>query len=278
VSAAWRCDDLVVRYPGAARDALAGISLEIPAGRCTAVLGPNGSGKSTLLRVLLGVLRPTSGIARFRDRPVADWPRDALAREIGVLPQGEETHFPMTVREMVAMGRYPHLGPWRRERPVDREAIDRALRRCDVDGLARRDLATLSGGERQRARLARALAQEPGTLVLDEPTVALDVRHAMAILELLRGLREDGATILLVTHDLNLAARYADRLVVLHDGRLAADGPPGEVLGRPLVERVWRWPVRVDPYPGPGPDRGAPQVTPLAGEACREMEEATWDG
>jgi iron complex transport system ATP-binding protein len=278
VRPAWRCDDLVVRYPAAARDALAGISLEIPAGRCTAVLGPNGSGKSTLLRVLLGVLRPTSGVARFRDRPVGDWPRDALAREVGVLPQGEETHFPITVREMVAMGRYPHLGPWRREGPADREAIDRALVRCDVDGFAARDLATLSGGERQRARLARALAQEPGTLVLDEPTVALDVRHAMAILELLRGLREEGATILLVTHDLNLAARYADRLVVLQDGRLAADGPPAEILDRPLVERVWRWPVRVDPYPGPGPDTGAPQVTPLAGEACRQMEGSAWDG
>jgi iron complex transport system ATP-binding protein len=278
VSAAWRCDDLVVRYPAAARDALAGISLEIPAGRCTAVLGPNGSGKSTLLRVLLGVLRPTSGVARFRDLPVGDWPRDALAREVGVLPQGEETHFPMTVREMVAMGRYPHLGPWRREGPADRAAIDRALVRCDVEGFAARDLATLSGGERQRARLARALAQEPGTLVLDEPTVALDVRHAMAILELLRGLREEGATILLVTHDLNLAARYADRLVVLQDGRLAADGPPAEILDRPLVERVWRWPVRVDAYPGPGPDTGAPQVTPLAGEACRQMEGSAWDG
>jgi len=274
VTTAWSCRDLTVRYASASRDALLEVSVGIPAGRCTAVLGPNGSGKSTLLKAFLGVLRPEGGTVSFQDRPVGEWPRDALARVVGVLPQGEETSFPMTVREMVSMGRYPHLGPWRREGAADREAIERAMERCDVAAFEARDLATLSGGERQRARLARALAQEPEALALDEPTAALDVRHGMAIFELLRELRSAGATILLVTHDLNLAARYADRLIVLREGRLAAEGVPGEVLTRSLVEEVWEWPVRVDRHAGPGPDAGAPQVTPLAGETRLSTQEA----
>src|SRR5690606_13284522 len=125
----------------------------------------------------------------------------------------------------------------------------------------------LSGGERQRARLARALAQEPRVLALDEPTAALDVRHEMAIFELLRDLRSGGVTVLLVTHNLNLAARYADRLVVLDGGRVAAEGSAAEVLCGPLLERVYRWPLRITAHPGPGPDAGAPQVTPLAADA-----------
>jgi iron complex transport system ATP-binding protein len=132
-------------------------------------------------------------------------------------------------------------------------------------------MSTLSGGERQRARLARALAQEPAALALDEPTAALDVSHEMAIFELLRELARAGTTILVVTHNLNLAARYADRLVLLHGGRVAAQGTPAEVLTRETVERVYGWPVRIVPHPGPGPDAGAPQVVPLAGEACSTM-------
>ena len=134
---------------------------------------------------------------------------------------------------------------------------------CDVGDLAGRAVQTLSGGERQRVRLARALAQEPTLLVLDEPTVALDIRHEMAIFELLRGLAASSVTVLIVTHNLNLAARYADQLVLLDRGRVARSGPPAEVLGKELVELVYRWPVRITPHPGPGPDAGAPQVTPL---------------
>jgi iron complex transport system ATP-binding protein len=270
----WRCEGLAFRYPDSARAAVDGVSLEIPGGACTAVLGPNGSGKSTLLRLLLGTLTPERGTVQFRGRAVAAWPRVEMAREVGVVPQGEEAAFPMTVREMVGMGRYPHLGPWRREGEHDRAAVDAAMRRCDVHALADRALATLSGGERQRARVARALAQEPGTLALDEPTVALDVSHEMAIFELLRDLGRAGTTVLLVTHNLNLAARYADRLVLLHAGRVAAEGAPAQVLTRETVERVYGWPVRIDPHPGPGPDAGAPQVVPLAGEACVQMDHA----
>jgi iron complex transport system ATP-binding protein len=263
----WRVADLSFRYPEAERNAVDGVSLEIPSGACTAVLGPNGSGKSTLLRLLLGTLRPRQGEIVFGGRPLREWGRAALAREVGVVPQGEEEVFPLSVQEMVAMGRYPHLGAWRREGEADRRAIEQAMRRCDVLGFADRLISTLSGGERQRTRIARALAQEPGTLALDEPTTALDIRHEMAIFELLRELLHTGVTVVLVTHHLNLAARYADRLIVLEGGRLAAAGTPSEVLTRELVERVWGWPVRVVPHPGPGADAGAPQIVPLSGEA-----------
>ena len=269
---AWRCSDLVFRYPGASVPALDGVTLEIPAAACTAVLGPNGSGKSTLLRLLLGVLTPARGEIAFRGRPLSEWERGEMARAVGVVPQGEEQIFPLSVRELVAMGRYPHLGPWRREGDADRRAITDAMRRCDIERFTGRPVSTLSGGERQRARLARALAQQPLALALDEPTVALDVRHEMAIFELLRELGREGVTTLLITHNLNLAARYADRLVLLDRGRVVAEGTPATVLTRETIERVYGWPVRVTSHPGPGPDAGAPQVVPLAGEACSTMK------
>ncbi|HEX2187350.1 MAG TPA: ABC transporter ATP-binding protein [Longimicrobiaceae bacterium] len=265
---AWRCEGVTFRYPGAERPAVDGVALEVPAGAVTAVLGPNGSGKSTLLRLLLGTLSPAAGAVRFGGRAVGEWSRAEMAREVGVVPQAEESPFPMTTRELVAMGRYPYLGAFRREGPADRRAVEEALRRADVEELAGRLVGTLSGGELQRARIARALAQEPATLALDEPTAALDVAHEMAIFELLRELGHAGTTVLLVTHNLNLAARYADRLVVLDRGRVAADGTPREVLTAELVQRVYRWPARIVAHPGPGPDAGAPQVVPLAAAAC----------
>ncbi|MFL5386089.1 MAG: ABC transporter ATP-binding protein [Longimicrobiaceae bacterium] len=267
----WRCRGVSFRYPEATGPAVDSVSLDVPAGSCTAVLGPNGSGKSTLLRLLLGTLLPAAGEIELDGRPVTRWARPEIARAVGVVPQGEEAAFPMSVRELVAMGRYPHLGPWRREGEADRRAVEEAMRRCDVLALAHRPVSTLSGGERQRARVARALAQEPAALALDEPTAALDVSHEMAIFELLRELGRAGTTVLLVTHNLNLAARYADRLVLLNRGAVAAAGSPAEVLTRETVERVYGWPVRIGRHEGPGPDEGAPQVVPLSGEACAQM-------
>ena len=263
---AWSVRDLTLRYPTSPRPVLDGVSLDVPAGRCTVVIGPNGAGKSSLLRVLLGTLAPTAGEARCEGRAVAAWDRRDLATAVGVVPQGEEVVFPLTTRELVAMGRYPHLGAWRREGAEDRRAVDDAMRRCDVHGIADRALGTLSGGERQRALVARALAQRPRALVLDEPTAALDIAHEMAIFELLRELCAGGMTALVVTHHLNLAARYADALVLLHEGRVAAHGPPEAVLERERVERVYAWPVALARHPGPGLDAGAPQVVPLAGD------------
>jgi iron complex transport system ATP-binding protein len=265
----WRCEQLSFTYPSADRPAVAAVSLDVPQGACTALLGPNGSGKSTLLRLMLGVLPPGSGSVTFQGRSVADWPRAELARQVGVIAQSEEIQFPLTVRELVSMGRYPHLGRWRSEGAADRRAIDHAMRLCDVHDLRDRPFETLSGGERQRARIARALAQEPRVLAVDEPTIALDVRHEMEIFELLRDLGSAGVTVLLITHNLNLAARYAGRLVLLDRGCVAAQGTPCDVFRRELLERVYRWPVEVTEHPGPGPDRGAPQIIPLAGQPGR---------
>lgn len=261
---AWAVRGLSFRYGGATRPAVDDVTVSVAAGACTAVLGPNGSGKSTLLRLLLGTLRPSSGSVQLLGRSLETWTRRELARTVGVVPQDEEISFPITVRELVAMGRYPHLGPLEAEGPTDRRAIDAAMERCDVLSLAGRLVQTLSGGERQRARLARALAQEPRILALDEPTRALDVRHEMEILELLRDLVVDGATVVLVTHNLNLAARYADQLLLLDQGRVSGDGDPETVLERERLEAVYGWPLLVSRHPGPGRDAGATQVTPLA--------------
>lgn len=253
------------RYPGAAKPAIEALDLDVTPGAITAILGPNGSGKSTLLRLLLGVIPPASGSVLHDGRPLADYSRRELALRVGVVPQAEPSPFPLTVREFVGMGRYPHLGPWRAEGVADREAVHRAMHRCGVEDFAFRSIGTLSGGERQRARIARALAQEPSCLVLDEPTAALDIRYEMAIFELLSELAgRDGVTVLLVTHHLNLAARYASSMLLLHQGRRVLGGAPDEVLRADVLEGVYGWPVAVVPHPGPGPDQGAPQVVPLA--------------
>jgi iron complex transport system ATP-binding protein len=264
-AAIFETQGLRFQYDGAVRPALDGIDLRVGRGSFYAVIGPNGSGKSTLLKLLLGVLHPGGGRVDYLSRAVKEWSRRTLAQQIGVVPQGEETVFPITVREMVAMGRYPHLGLLGRPGPKDREAIDEAMHRCDVIDLADRPISKLSGGERQRALIARALAQRPATLVLDEPTVSLDIRHEMRIFELLAQLTlRDGVTVVLVTHHLNLAARYAERLLLLDSGRAAAEGPAQAVLVKETVEQVYGWPVVISEHPGPGADTGKPQITPLS--------------
>jgi len=259
----WRAKGVGYRYPGARRPAVEAVSLGTAPGELVALIGPNGSGKSTLLRLLVGVRAPDRGVVELDGRPLDRWAGAERARRIGVLPQHEEPAFPVTARELVRMGRYPHVGPWRRFGPVDREAVTRSLERCRVSDLAERPFATLSGGERQRVRIARALAQEPDVLALDEPTAALDVAHEMEIWEILRGEADNGRAVLVTTHHLNLGARFADRLALLDAGRLVAGGPPSAVLGAGVIERVYGWPVRVDPLGGEGPDAGAPQVVPL---------------
>jgi len=233
------------------------------AGALTAVLGPNGSGKSTLLRALLGVVAPSSGRATIDGRDAREWNRRELARLVGVVPQSEAVAFPITVREMVAMGRYPHLGALRAEGLPDKQAIARALERCDVAGLEERPVTSLSGGELQRVRIARALAQEPRVLALDEPTASLDVSHEMTIVSSLRAWARSGMTVLLITHQLDLAARFADRIVLLDRGRVAAEGTPAEVFREDVMARVYGWPIRVDR----DPVTQAPRAVPLDGPA-----------
>lgn len=254
-------------YPHAARPALRDVSLSVNQGEFRALIGPNGSGKSTLTRLLLRTLRPDAGSIRFRAQDIAAWPRRHIAQRVGVVPQGEQHAFPMSAREVVEMGRYPHLGAWRAAGPADRAAVLDAMDRCDVLELAERPVTTLSGGERQRVLIARALAQRPSELMLDEPTASLDVRHEMAIFELLRQLAGEGVTVVLVTHNINLASRYADRLLLLDRGAVAADGRPTDVLRPEIVRAVYGWPVAVRPHGESGPDRDAPQVVPLSGAA-----------
>jgi iron complex transport system ATP-binding protein len=261
----WSLDDVGFRYPLAAAPAIDGVSTTISAGRLTALIGPNGSGKSTLIRLLLGALEPDTGMIRLGGRPIGDWSRRELARTIGVVPQNEEITFPLTARELVTMGRYPHLGTLRTPGPRDLEIVDAALERCDVLPLADRSFNTLSGGERQRVRIARALAQVPVVLALDEPTLALDIGHEMRIFELARAFATSGATVLVATHNLNLAARFADQLILLAGGRLLADGPPESVLRPELLEEIYEWPLAMTTHPGPGPDAGAVQVTTVRG-------------
>ncbi|MEX1258932.1 MAG: ABC transporter ATP-binding protein [Gemmatimonadota bacterium] len=251
--------DLVFRYGRGRPPALDGVTLRVPAGSFYAVLGPNGSGKSTLMRALLGAVAPESGRVILDGRELAAWGRRELAKAVGAVTQSESIAFPLTVRQLVEMGRYPHLGPVRGMGRDDLAAVERALEQCDALGFADRDVGTLSGGEFQRARVARALAQEPRALVLDEPTQSLDVRHEMEILSLLRKAAAGGMTIFLITHHLDAASRFADRLLLMEGGRVAAEGSPEEVLREESLERIYHWPMSVRPDPITGHLR----VTPL---------------
>lgn len=253
-----RARGLVFRYAEAATPAVDGVDLSLSAGELLALVGPNGSGKTTLLRLLLGVLEPQRGQVTLLERPLRAWDRRELARTVGVVVQREEAAFPLRVREAAMLGRYAHMGPLGAPRATDVDAVDRALGRCDVAGLAHRWVATLSGGEWQRVRIARALAQEPKALVLDEPTANLDVGHEMELFELAARLaRGDGLAALVVTHHVNLAARYADRVIVLHQGRVVAAGAAADVIRREVLEAVFGWPVEVTGW------HGIPQFIPL---------------
>jgi iron complex transport system ATP-binding protein len=257
--------DLTCRYAGAPRDALRAVSLDVRAGEFHALLGPNGSGKTTLLRAALGLVRPVEGRAEILGRPAAEWSRRDLARVVGVVPQREENLFPQRVHETVLLGRYPHLSVFGGVRAADGAAVERALIACDAVDLADRWLWTLSGGEYQRVRLARALAQEPRLLVLDEPTTSLDLRHEMELFELVRDLVDgQGLAALMITHHVNLAARFSDQVLILAEGRAVARGAPTDVLTRETVERVFAWPVAIEPFDG------RPQMIPL-----RQRKDAT---
>jgi iron complex transport system ATP-binding protein len=239
------------RYPGVTDDAVHGVSLEVRPGELVGLVGPNGSGKTTLLRLLLGVLQPSVGSVLAGGRRAADWDQRDLARFVGVVVQREEPVFPLRVRQVVLFGRYAHMGPLGAPTGNDLSAVERALARCDVTHLADRWVSTLSGGEWQRVRIARALAQEPRVLVLDEATANLDMRHEMQVYELIAELvRHDDLAGVLVTHHVNLAARYVDRIVVLDRGMPRAIGAPREVLTREVLEDVFEWPVAVQEWDG----------------------------
>lgn len=229
---------------------LAPLSLTVGHGEIVGVIGPNSAGKTTLIRLLTRVVRPSAGEILLDGRPLASLPAAALAREIAVVPQELPQAFPFTVEQLVLMGRYPH-DPGRYFEGEDDRAVARAaMAATGVLDLAARPLDELSGGERQRAVLARALAQEPRLLVLDEPTAHLDLRYQAECVGLLRRLnRERRMTVVLVAHDLNLAAEVCDRLLLLSAGRVARIGPPEQVLEEELLRAVYGCDVVVDKSP-----------------------------
>jgi iron complex transport system ATP-binding protein len=196
----------------------------------TAIIGPNGSGKSTLLRVLAGLWIPTSGAVALDGTPLSDIPRREIARRLAFLPQDTRCDFAFTVEEMIAIGRHPHRGRFERESDIDRRAIESAMTVCDLDHLRHRTVDRLSGGERQRVAIARCLAADPEVMLLDEPTAHLDLEHALSILGLCRALADEGRAIAIATHDIGAISRVATHMVVLSDGRVVADGHPGDVL------------------------------------------------
>jgi iron complex transport system ATP-binding protein len=235
--------DLVVSYPRAGRNAVDGVSFVAAAGKLTALAGPNGSGKSSIVRALLGRADVVRGSVVVGDSDVKALSLGELARRVAVVPQREDAAFPTQVRDYVALGRYPHLGLWRSASTADDVAIGEALEQAGVTALADRDTDALSGGEWQRVRIARALAQKAPALVLDEPTTFLDVAHEMAIFELLSSLARSGLTVLLVSHQLNLVARFADTIVLLDQGKIATSGAPRDVMKGDLLEAIYGWPV-----------------------------------
>lgn len=235
--------DLVARAVSAGyrdRPVLSSCDFTLRSGEVAAVVGPNGAGKSTLLRVLAGLIRPTSGAVMLDGIDVAALPRGVLGRRIAVVPQVFDTLFPLTVSEIVGLGRTARLGLLGRASAVDAAAVRRALDELELTALAARRIDQLSGGERQRAVLAMALAQEGDVLLLDEPTVHLDPAHQVRTLALVRALaRTRGLAVAAVLHDLNLAAAVADRIVVLAEGRIVRDGPPLVALDEELVRSVF---------------------------------------
>ena len=230
------------------RSVLADVDLSLLAGSIVVALGPNGAGKTTLLRTLSGVLSPDLGEVRIEGRLLSEHSRREVAQQIAVIPQDLTVPFPFRVREMVAMGRAPRLGTLGREGAEDREAVGRALARMGLAQLEDRAFPTLSAGERQRVLLARAFAQDAPLLLLDEPTAHMDLGHRLFVFESLRDWVQNDAearAVLVVTHDLTLAAAFADAVLLLHEGRVVASGAPEEVLIPERIESVYAAEVEV---------------------------------
>ena len=243
---------------------LNGVSFEVQSGEFLGIIGPNGSGKSTLLRTMAGVLSPASGSVRLDGSEVARTPGRQLARRLAIVPQDNPIAFDFTVQEIVLMGRSPHLGRFEIEKDRDAEIAADALKRTNLLHLADRGIATLSGGERQRAMIARALAQQTDIIFLDEPTAHLDINYQVEILDLARRENaENGKTIVVVLHDLNLAAEFCDRLIMFKEGAVFAIGSPEEVITKENVQQVYGTSVWVRKHP----TSGRPYVLSLGSRA-----------
>lgn len=232
------------------RAVLDGVDLEVSSGEVVALIGPNGAGKSTLLSVIAGDLAPQRGEALVGGLPPQQWKPLQLARRRGVLLQSSSVRFSYAVSDVVAMGRTP----WRKTERADDDArvVAEAMRTTDITHLSRRDVMTLSGGENGRTQLSRVLAQETPLVLLDEPTAALDILHQETTLKTCRGLAEQGRAVVVVLHDLDVAAAYADRVVLLHGGKVLAEGTPEQVCTAERLSEVYRWPIEVIRHPVSG--------------------------
>ena len=225
------------------------VSLGIEAGEFVSLIGPNGAGKSTLLKLMVGLARPSDGAVLFEGRPVTDYRPHELARKVAFVPQETRVVFPFTASEMMLMGREARRTRTLFDTPEDALVVGEAMALTETSGLAKRIFNELSGGERQRVVLASALVQQPEVLLLDEPTVYLDLKHQLDFYEMLTRLNRNGMTVVAVTHDVNLAARYAERIVVLDHGRIAADDTPETVIVPRLLEEVFE--IRAHIVTGP---------------------------
>ncbi|MFV0409387.1 MAG: ABC transporter ATP-binding protein [Paracoccus sp. (in: a-proteobacteria)] len=242
---------LCVDVPG--RRLLDGIDLDLPAGKVIALIGHNGSGKSTLLKALARQI-PSSGQIGFEGHPLAGWPARNLARRLAFLPQSPAPAEGMTVRELAALGRYPWHGALGRFGPADEAAVAGAIAECGLEPFAGRLVDTLSGGERQRAWLAMMVAQQAGTLLLDEPISALDIGHAVEVLSLVRRMcHAQGRSAVIVLHEVNMAARFCDHVVALKGGRLAMQGSPVDLMRPQALQAIYGLPMEVLSRPDGSP-------------------------
>lgn len=258
-------DGLSYAY-GPGRPVLHRLEFSVAMGDFFIIIGPNGSGKTTLLKILAGLIRPRAGGVKIMGRRLSGYSRKRLARRIAYVPQQTPGDFPFTVSDVVLFGRAPHLGTFGVESSTDREMADQAMTFMEIDHLASRRIDQLSGGERQRVFIARAICQEPEIILLDEPTAALDLSHQLRVMDLMEKMKaEKSITVAMVSHDINLAAMYADTLLLLHNGRLVEYGPPDSVLSYQTLERAYSCPLLVDESPlGP-----MPRVTPVPGRYIR---------
>ncbi|MFI6084104.1 ABC transporter ATP-binding protein [Streptomyces sp. NPDC051217] len=247
------------------------LELAVPDGRVTVIVGPNACGKSTTLRALGRLLKPKSGSVLLDGAELASIPTRKIARSIGLLPQSPSAPEAITVADLVSRGRQPHQRWWQQWSEEDERAVTDAMARTDVTDLAERPVDELSGGQRQRVWIAMALAQETDLLLLDEPTTFLDIAHQVEVLDLVRRLNHDqGRTVVIVLHDLNQAARYADHLVAMKEGRIVAEGPPSEVVTADLVREVFG----LESVVVPDPVTGSPLVVPGAPYRPRDGADA----
>lgn len=240
------------------RAVLSDVSTRFAAGAVTGIVGPNGAGKTTLFRAALGLMKTTSGSVDVLERPLAQWSREGLARAVAYLPQGSDAHWPVRARQLVSLGRLPHRAAFAAVSGADLNAIDAALMRCDARQFAERRMDELSAGERARVLFARALATGAPVLLADEPAAYLDPAHQLRLMELLREEAGRGTAVAVTLHDLALASRHCDEIVVLDQGRVAGQGEPQDALSDPLLARVFG----IAALHTPDPSGGRAALTP----------------